>query len=131
VIILDTDHLSLLEYRDSPRAFGLQERLQQLPVTELATTVISLEEQTRGWLRLIRRARQAQDQVEYYARFAQILEFYADWIVLPFDKAAASKFDSLRQEGIRIGTMDLKIAAPTRNQTLWVTVGMPRQQIPG
>ena len=38
------------------RALAVRERLGQLPLTtNVATTVISFEEQTRGWLRMIRR----------------------------------------------------------------------------
>ncbi len=113
MIILDTDHLSLLQYRDSPRAFGLQKRLERLPVPELATTVISLEEQMRGWLRSIRRARQGHTQVPYYEKLTELLAFYRDWTVLPFDQVAANKLDSLRKERVNLGTMDLKIAAIT------------------
>ncbi len=96
MIILDTDHLSLLQHRHNPRALAFRERLEQLPHIDIATSVISLEEQTRGWLRLIRRSRQAQDQVQYYERLRQLLAFYGNWLVFPFDKAGAGTFDSLR-----------------------------------
>ncbi len=60
---------------------------------------------------MIRRSRQTQDQVQYYERLRQLLAFYGNWIVFPFDEAAATKFDSLRTQRVTIGTMDLKIAA--------------------
>ena len=48
MIILDTDHISMLQYRDSPQAFALQARLEVLPLEDVATTVITVEEQMRG-----------------------------------------------------------------------------------
>jgi len=41
----------------------------------------------------------------------RILIGYAQAQVLPFDSAAAAVFDSLRVQKVRIGTMDLRIAA--------------------
>ena len=55
MILLDTDHLSLLQVRDTPAAFALQARLEALSPDEVVTTVITMEEQMRGWLALIHR----------------------------------------------------------------------------
>ena len=55
MIILDTDHISPLQYRDSSKTFRFLERLETLTPDEISTTVVSIEEQMRGWLRLIRR----------------------------------------------------------------------------
>ncbi len=110
MIILDTDHISALQYRDAPRAFALQTRLEAQPIEEMATTAITLEEQTRGWLALIRRHPDVHRQVSYYERLTGLFEFFADWRILSFDQHAADEFKRLRQHGIRIGTMDLKIA---------------------
>ena len=63
MILLDTDHLSLLQARDAPVAFALQARLEALPPDEVVTTVITLEEQMRGWLALIHRVTDTQRQV--------------------------------------------------------------------
>ena len=50
--ILDTDHMTLLE-RGGIGAFALDLRLSQIPVSEIATTIISYEEQMRGWLSFV------------------------------------------------------------------------------
>ena len=55
MILLDTDHLSLLQVRDAPAAFALQARLEAFTPDEVVTTVITMEEQMRGWLALIHR----------------------------------------------------------------------------
>jgi tRNA(fMet)-specific endonuclease VapC len=44
------------------------------------------------------------------------LEFYADWTVLPWDARCAELFSDLRRQGVRIGSMDLKIACITLAQ---------------
>ncbi len=111
MIILDTDHISALQYRDSPKAFALQARLETLPLDDIATTAITVEEQTRSWLGLIHRCNDVHRQVQYYDRLIGLFDFFADWLILPFDQPAADEFERLRQQGIRIGSMDLKIAA--------------------
>jgi len=37
--------------------------------------------------------------------------FFARWKILPFDDRAADEFKKLRGQKVRLGTMDLKIAA--------------------
>lgn len=46
MILLDTDHLTLLKYQDSERGARLAQRLQSLPQEEVvAISIISVEEQ--------------------------------------------------------------------------------------
>ncbi len=87
--LLDTDHLSALEYRAAPSAFALQARLESLVPDEIATTAISVEEQMRGWLGLIRRYADIHRQVPAYDRLIRLFDFFAQWQILPFDQAAA------------------------------------------
>ena len=74
----------------------------------MVTTVITLEEQMRGWLALIHRVTDAQRQVAHYERLLGLVAFFAEWEVLSFDQRAAVTFERLRQQRVRIGTMDLK-----------------------
>lgn len=37
--------------------------------------------------------------------------FLSDWTIQPFDDIAADRFEQLRAGGVRIGSMDLKIAS--------------------
>jgi hypothetical protein len=46
--VLDTDHMSLLEWGGEGSA-QLRERLADLENDQLATTIMSYEEQIRGW----------------------------------------------------------------------------------
>jgi tRNA(fMet)-specific endonuclease VapC len=111
MIILDTDHLSILQRPEAPQYERLTTAMEQSTDAAFATTIISLEEQMRGWLAAIGRARTVHDQTLYYTRLGGLVEFYGRWQIAAFDTQAADHFLSLRKERIRIGTMDLKIAA--------------------
>lgn len=63
-------------------------------------------------------------QIEAYVRLKRHLPIYCKIAVIQYDDKAAAEFERLKQAKIRIGTMDLKIAAialandailPTRN----------------
>lgn len=78
---------------------------------DLFTTVVTAQEAVQGWLAVINREVAGQNQVFAYGRFLRLLTDFHKITVLPFDAAAASVFHRLQAEPIRIGTMDLKIAA--------------------
>ena len=59
----------------------------------------------------IARAKSMAQQVRAYQRLRRHLENYRQIPVLEFDEAAADEFQHLRRARIRIGTMDMKIAA--------------------
>jgi tRNA(fMet)-specific endonuclease VapC len=111
MVILDTDYVSLMEWAGSPEAQKLPPRLEQLSAKELATTIISYEEQTRGWMSVLAQSRSMVQQIQAYRRLEKQLANYCKMIVLPFEERAATEFQRLRQARLRIGTMDLKIAA--------------------
>ena len=110
MILLDTDHLSVLKYPTNPRYQTLSTRLEASADPHIGTTIISVEEQWRGWLAVIARTREARGQVKAYRELVSLLEFLNRWTVLPFDDNAADRFEQLRRGGVRIGSMDLKIA---------------------
>jgi len=120
MIVFDTDHISLLQHRDSPKAETLRQRVRTLPTREIAVSAATLEEQARSWISLIGRYSDVRRQVAYYDRFVLMFRFFESWQILPFDQRAAEEFRRLRSESVRIGTTDLKIAAITlvHNATL-------------
>ena len=79
--------------------------------TDFALTPITLEEQTRGWLAKIHAARSVHQQMQFYALLVSLFRFTAAWPIVEFDTAAADAFERMRHDGVRIGSMDLKIAA--------------------
>jgi tRNA(fMet)-specific endonuclease VapC len=112
--------MSLLEWSGSPPTQKLETRLRQLHSDEICTTVISYEEQLRGWMGMLARAAKLKDQIEIYGRLKNQLNNYCKLIVLTFDENAAVEFARLKKANRRLGTMDLKIASITltRNATL-------------
>jgi tRNA(fMet)-specific endonuclease VapC len=111
VILLDTDHVNVLKYPDHPRFASLTTQLNTSDDQDIATTVITVEEQMRGWLAWINRSDDVHRQVPAYQELLRLFVFFSRWPVVPFDEQAASAFQGLRTQRIRIGTMDLKIAA--------------------
>lgn len=108
--LLDTDHLSIVD-QDTIEGFNLGRRLAAVPAEDVAVTIITYEEQMRGWLAYIARARTTSQQVEAYRRLRRHVERYRKIPLIDFDDPAAAELDRLRKARIRIGAMDLKIAA--------------------
>jgi tRNA(fMet)-specific endonuclease VapC len=108
--IFDTDHLSVLE-RGGVNAQRLMQRLANVNSTQVAASIISYEEQMRGWLSYIAKAKTIEQQVEPYKQLKQQLTNYCTIPILEFDEQAAQEFQRLRKAYPRLGTMDLKIAS--------------------
>ena len=108
MIVLDTDHISVLQHRP-PVADELRRRILQVE-DEVVTTVVTYEEQMRSWLSQIGRNRDVQKHVPFYLRLVRMADFFGEWNLLPFTDAAAEMFKSLRQQKLRISSTDLKIA---------------------
>jgi tRNA(fMet)-specific endonuclease VapC len=121
MILIDTDHAKHLKYPESDRGRRLIERLDALPASEVVgVAIVTVEERMRGWLATIAKEKAALRQVVGYRELIQLFEFYQAFEIVPFDEAAAQTFDELRSQRLRLGTMDLKIAATalTRNALL-------------
>ena len=108
--LFDTDHITALD-RGGEEGERLRTHLAHIPPEEVAVSVVSYEEQIRGWLAYIAQLRAVDRQVAGYHRLERMLEFYCVTPLLPFDARAAEQFQRLWVARIRIGTMDLKIAA--------------------
>ncbi len=118
--ILDTDHLSILQRRSEP-AFGhLSLRLSQHSPDLIFTTIISFQEQFQGWRAFINKAATVTALITAYAKLEQLIQSFSLSQILPFDQKAAGLAEQLKQQKIRIGTLDLRIAgiALSQNATL-------------
>src|SRR5579859_6475404 len=102
--------MTLLEWSALPDTERLRARLRELPVEQVATTVISYEEQMRGWIGYLGKVRSVAQQVGAYSRMRSQLQNYCNITILDFDEIAATWFQRLRQERLRIGTKDMQIA---------------------
>lgn len=115
MLVLDTDHMSALDWGGDDSA-ALREHLADVAPDEVATTIVSYEEQMRGWMAYLARAKNLLQEVEAYRWLRRHLDNYRQIPVLDFDQEAAMQFERLRRSRIRIGTMDLKIAAIVLSQ---------------
>ena len=131
MVILDTNHLSELD-RGSELAANF-ERRRRASKADAFTTVITVEEILHGWVTLIRQCRKVEMQISCYARLQKSVRVLADWDVLSFDRDAVRILEGLRAKRIRIGTMDLKIAAITlaHDATLLTRNTADFQKVPG
>jgi tRNA(fMet)-specific endonuclease VapC len=110
MLLLDTDHISLID-RGSTEGQRILQRLSGVPENQVLVSIVSYEEQTRGLLAQLVRIRAADQQIAWYARLERLLSFYSQMPLVPFDQAVVDHFQALWVQRIRIGTMDLKIAA--------------------
>jgi tRNA(fMet)-specific endonuclease VapC len=110
VIILDTDVLSIVQRADGPEYHSLVLRLDAAD-DEVTVSIVSFEEQMRGWLAYIARAKSSNQQIQGYARLHALLEDFNTRPVLDFDQLAATEYERLIMLKLRVGTMDLRIAA--------------------
>ena len=115
MIVLDTDHISVMEW-PNPEAQRLRARLMNLSPDEATTTIVSFEEQMRGWMDRLAKAKTVAREVEVYDRLLRQLQNYCGIRILEFDDRAAAEFQRLRKQKVRVRTMDLKIAAIVLNQ---------------
>lgn len=127
--ILDTDHLSLLQRR-YPQ---VQQRYVMTDLTQLRSTIITVEEQIKGRFGQIKRASKPNELVFAYEAFFNTLEYFNQLTILPFDQAAYDLYASLCNQKIRIGRQDLKIAAIALTQNAIVVTRNQRDfsQVPG
>jgi tRNA(fMet)-specific endonuclease VapC len=65
-VILDTDHVTILQ-RQGPEADRLLVHLDSLPPDDIATTVVTYQEQLQGWLAFLNRARGDDQLLRAYA----------------------------------------------------------------
>lgn len=132
MILFDTDHLSVfLDERNGWHA-TLNMRVEAA-AEPVACTIVSVEEVLRGWLAIVHRLRDVQRQIPAYSRLGQLFNVLPEWDIILLDERAADQFASLRQQRIRIGTMDLKIASIALvNDALLVTANLHDfSQVPG
>jgi tRNA(fMet)-specific endonuclease VapC len=92
VLILDTDMVSIVQRKAGTEYMRLVSRLAEAPPQPVYVTIVSFEEQTRGWLAYSAQAKTLAQQIKAYEQAAEVVQ-------------------RLRKLKIHIGTMDLRIAA--------------------
>ncbi len=105
--VLDTDSLSLFR-RGNPHSV---ERLQTIPRSEIAVTVISVEEQFSGWYNLLSQRREVSRLAAVYERLAETATFFCGFTVMNFSESAIARYAELQAQKLNIGKQDLRIAS--------------------
>lgn len=89
-------------------------RAAALPAQEQAVPVVVIEELIRGRLNIIRQAEAGKAKISVARAYELFQETFSDarrLQILPFTDAAETLQQQWRQQGIRISTHDLRIAA--------------------
>ena len=104
--LLDSDILTLFS-QGNPRVC---QRVLNCPLSDLATSIVCVEEALSGWYGLLRKSKSDQQTVLAYRRMTETMVTLKGFPIRTFDLAAATRFHSLRAAKLRIGTNDLRIA---------------------
>ncbi len=111
MFLLDTDHVIILQQQTAGLFSTLQARISAYSLDDFLISVVSFQEQVAGWQAFLARKRSARHVVQAYAQFQRLLTDYSQAQLADFNVDAAARFDDLRRQGVRIGTMDLRIAS--------------------
>lgn len=132
MVVLDTDVLTLHQRRHGDRYARLAARLASSG-REVYVTIISFEEQMRGWLASCAKARTPEQYAAASARLNELLQDFGNRAVLPFEDRATAEFKRLKSAKVNIGTMDLRIASVTiANAATLITMNLrDYERVPG
>jgi tRNA(fMet)-specific endonuclease VapC len=132
-VLLDTDHLSILQWEEQPACDVLRQRLHRFPPDDIATSIVSFHEQVQGWLAFLNRARKPEQFVTAYTKLEAMWRWFLKMNVLSFTAEAQARFGDLRRRCPRLKTLDLRIAsvALVTNSTLLSRNLRDFRQVPG
>ncbi len=130
--LLDTDHISILQRGGGTGFAALTARIARQGPRTVAVSVISYHEQVMGCHAYINRAKSDAEVVRGYELLARIVRGIGPAPVLPFDLAAAVTLAGFGG-GLRVGTLDLRIAAiaDSRDLTLLTRNASDFGRVPG
>ena len=133
MILLDTDHLTVLKYTDSERYVRLHGRLLAAAPELIGTTIVNVEEQMRGWLAAIAKEKKLLRQITAYRELTDLFDFFAKLNIISLSAEVVDLFNGFRKSGIKIGTMDLKMACiAMANNVLFLTANRRDfEKVPG
>ena len=95
IYLLDTDHVSL-DQRGHPL---VNVRISTDGASHVAIGMVTVEEQLRGWLAVLRGAKNGDTRCTAYARLHAAVEYFASSTLLDYDRAADDQFETLRRQG--------------------------------
>nr|WP_263012969.1 type II toxin-antitoxin system VapC family toxin [Ancylothrix sp. D3o] len=92
----------------------IRQRVKTIQSQNIGITVVTIEEQMRGWLNAIRQASQASQSEKLIAAYAGVRNsviFFKPFEILEFTEEANNRYIELRRQLRRLGTQDLRIAS--------------------
>ena len=133
MLVLDTNILGILQRQRGNEYQVLRERLDAIDPIAVFVAIVSFQEQAIGWNAYLNRARKSINLIHGYAMYERLLSDFARMNVLPFDEPAAATFANLHGQRLRVGTMDLRIAAVaiSRNYKVITQNTVDFQRVPG
>ena len=99
MILLDTDHLTVLKYTDSERYVRLHGRLLAAAPELIGTTIVNVEEQMRGWLAAIAKEKKLLRQITAYREPTDLFDFFAKLNIISLSAEAVDLFNGFRKIG--------------------------------
>jgi tRNA(fMet)-specific endonuclease VapC len=105
--ILDTDHISLLQQKNP----FIINKINQINPNDIVVTIISFQEQVRGWFNLIHRNDDNASIIWAYQGLSEVFKYFNRVTILDFDENAYNIYQNLKSQQIRIGSQDLRIGS--------------------
>jgi tRNA(fMet)-specific endonuclease VapC len=104
---LDTDILTLFEMEHATVAARIAEHAP----TEIAISVVTVEEQLSGWYAQLLQAKSPERLAWAYRRLAANVRFLRHAQILDYDEAGMRRYEELKRMRLKVRKMDLQIAA--------------------
>jgi tRNA(fMet)-specific endonuclease VapC len=105
--VLDTDTLQLFQ-DGNPTVVA---HVSTVAPGDLATSVVTIEEQLSGWYTELRQAKRIERLAWAYRRLAATIRFLVKIQIVDFDEPAIQRCQELKKLRLKIRKMDLRIAA--------------------
>jgi len=120
IYLLDTDHLSILQRKAGVEYLRLSTGMAQFTTADFGCCVVSLHEQVVGAHAFLNRAKNSNDLIRGYRLLERLPRDYLSFALHPFDAPSAVIYDGLFGQNLRVGTMDLRLAAIALSRNLTV-----------
>ena len=115
--LLDTDTITLIQFGHATAVRHIAARAD----ADVAVSVLSFQEQMRGWLGRLTRLTAASQLADWYDRLVtRMFPLWRRYELLPFPLPAIQRFQQLRSLRLNVGLMDLRLAAVALENNLTV-----------
>ena len=131
--LFDTDHLSILQRKAGAEYLCLSTWMAQFTPADFACCVVSLHEQVVGAHAFLNQAKNSAGLIRGYQLLERLPRDFLTFALLPFEAPSATIYDGLLAQNLRIGTMDLRLAAIALSHDLTILTRNLRDfgRIPG